>query len=231
MPSNRSNPLCILYTKRAQALFVKNFDSVAAGGGENSLAYKMLKPARNDLARRAHIFCYLVVRQMHGVGAALCRLVKKKYRKALVHTHKEHLLHSPDNVGKARERTFKRKYLRLGHASCDILKGTAANDNALAVLLCVNRHVKGYTAKNAGGGEYADVARKKAVKGDLLAVLGQKIYAQGAAFYKNYAGTLVSVVYVLALLKPYRLRSGKKRLFLPFGKKIEKGEGIFEKLF
>jgi hypothetical protein len=51
----------------SKTFFVENFYALTSGGGYDPLACKIFEHARNYLARRAHVFRYLLVRELHGV--------------------------------------------------------------------------------------------------------------------------------------------------------------------
>ena len=55
----------------------------------------------------------------------------------------------------------------------------------LAVLHCVNIHVKSDGGENAGGGQDAQLAGIDPVKRDLPAVLGHDVDPERAALYKE----------------------------------------------
>ena len=166
--------------------------------------------------------------QFYGIGAVFRAFVEKEDREALVHTHKEDLLHYPHNVRESRERALKREDLCLGHTACEVFVGATADDDAFAVLLGVNENVECDRLKHAGSRENAHLAGEDAVEGDLLAVLGENVKAQTAGLYETNTRTACAVVDVSTLAEVDVLRGSLKGLAVVLGHTLPKGEGLFK---
>ncbi len=68
----------------------------------------------------------------------------------------------------------------FGVCLADRHKGGPADDVALAVLLGIDKNLKGYSFYDAGSRKHTDITGKKPIKRDLLALIGKQINPQAS---------------------------------------------------